>query len=89
MSVIINIDKSILGDYSKDNISVEEYGNNVGECIDYIVKQQPLLKDALFNEKDDLLFNLFIVNGESKLFDILSVKVKDGDEITVGKLPSG
>jgi len=90
MSVTINVDKMVLEKPSGENIIVETTGKNVGECLDSLVKQQPLLKKALFNEKGELLFDkLYILNGKYELSNITNKAIEDGDEIKILKFPEG
>jgi hypothetical protein len=90
MSIKIYIDKSVLEKPYGETLIVETSGKNVGECLDYLVKGQPFLKNVLFNEKGELLFDkLYILNGKYELSNITTKAVEDGDEITVLKLPEG
>ncbi len=86
MSIKINIDKSVIAGYGGSNVMVEVSGNPVGECLDYIVKRQPTLKKAIFDENDNLCFdNLVRVNGKFIFSDAEAKLVKDGDEIGIIK----
>lgn len=86
MSVKVKLDKTLFGDSGEKDILIEATGNNIGECLDYIVKQRPSLKDVLFAQNSSLRYdNLFIVNGESVLSNIAEIAIKDGDEIEITK----
>ena len=64
--------------------SAEVFGNSVGECLDYFVKQFPPAKKLLFDESGRLLGHIDIyVNGVSTFPLELARPVKDGDAISM------
>lgn len=64
----------------KEAIEVE--GNDVGGCLDSLVKQYPPIQEKLFETKDKLRGYLGIyVNGKSTFPNALTHPISDGDEI--------
>ena len=89
MSVKINIDESV-SCCSEGNVVVEVSGNTVGQCLTSLVKRQPTLKKAIFDENGNLCFeNVVKVNGEFIFSNAVAKSVKDGDEIGIIKLTGG
>ena len=57
-------------------------GSTVGECLDYLVKQFPDLKPALFDKKGQFHHYIDIyVNQESAYPEALNKRVKNGDKL--------
>ena len=93
MSIKLNIDKSVLGD-SEGDVVAEVSGKTVGECLNYMVKQQPTLKKSIFDKNGNLYpDNLIRVNGKYVLSKdrkfipskAVAKSVKNGDEIEIIK----
>jgi len=90
MSVKVNIDKMVSDNPAAKKISISTTGNNVGECLADLIRQQPALKRALFNKNDELLYDkMVIVNGNYESENAAAKTVKDGDVITIIKFPEG
>lgn len=85
MSVELTIYESAL-DYGKGKVVAEVKGNTVIECLDCVVRQQPTLKKAIFDENGKICpGNLIRVNGEYIFSDVITISVKDGDKIEIIK----
>lgn len=83
MSIKLTIEDSVLG-YGKGKLIAEVNGNTVGECLDYIIKRQPSLRKALFDESGNLCYGNYVaVNGEISVSNVLAQSVKDEDAIKV------
>lgn len=90
MTVKIIIDNSILLKHAGDEIILEINGGTIGECVEKVIRQYPLLREELFNEDGQLYPDaLFTINGEGILTDIESRKIEDGDEIKVIRYAGG
>jgi molybdopterin converting factor small subunit len=65
-------------------------GTNVGECLDYVVKQRPAIEKQLFEKKGMLKRHVeVLVNGKSTTPQELAYPVKDGDSLAVLVFLSG
>jgi len=63
---------------------VEVKGSTVGQCLDHLVKQFPVIKEWLFGKDGKLLNYIDIyVNLESAFPEELAKPVKDGDELYI------
>jgi len=60
-------------------------GSTVGECLEHLVEQFPIIKQKLFNDKTGKLFDYIdiYVNRESSYPGESAKPVKDGDEIHI------
>jgi len=60
-------------------------GSTVGECLEHLVEQFPIIKQKLFNDKTGKLFDYIdiYVNRESSYPEESAKPVKDGDEIHI------
>jgi sulfur carrier protein ThiS len=80
----------VLLGYAEDSVAVEVSGDTIGGCIDDAVRQLPIVKKGLFDEDGKLLpDNLFIVNGEGVLENVLTRVIKDGDKIEIIRYEGG
>ena len=69
---------------------VEVEGNRVGDCLDYLVRQYPGMKEALFDKRGKLLNVIEIyVNMKSTYPDELATRVIDGDKIHITLMLAG
>ena len=83
MSIKINI-PSYMRSFTNNREVVEVDGSTVGECLNYLVKQFPGMKQQLFSKSGSLFENIIIsVNGESAYPEQLAKPVKDGDELNI------
>ena len=83
MSIKININP-LLFQYTNDQDVVEVNGDTVGQCLDYLVKQFPDIKQVLFGKDGKLLNYVDIyVNRESAYPEELAKPVQDGDELHI------
>lgn len=65
-------------------------GTNVGECLDYVVKQRPTIEKQMFEKKGMLKRHVeVLVNGKSTTPQELAYPVKDGDSLAVLVFLSG
>ncbi len=77
-------------DYKEEKVIAEVSGSTVGECLDYLVRQQASLKTAILDKNGDVRFgNLVRINGEYIYFNILDRPVKDEDQIEIIKFSGG
>jgi molybdopterin converting factor small subunit len=89
MAIQVNVHKT-LRQYTNDQELLETEGQNVGECIDALIKIYPGLKDALFGKRRKLHSYIEIyVNRETAYPDELAKTVKDGDEIHITFMLAG
>ena len=83
MGIKINI-PSYMQSFTNNMRVVEVNGSTVGECLNHLVKQFPVMKKQLFGKKGNLFENIIIsVNGESAYPKQLAKPVKDGDELNI------
>jgi len=68
--------------HTKNNSIVEVCGNTVGQCLNDLVRQFPKIKLGLF-DKDGKLQNYvsIYINRESSYPEVMTMPIKDGDEI--------
>jgi hypothetical protein len=86
MSITLSIDGSVL-DYKQEKVIAGVDGSTVGECIQYLVQQQNLLKKAILAENGDLSPGNYIrINGKYAYSDVLANPVRDGDQIEIVKV---
>jgi molybdopterin converting factor small subunit len=84
MSISFKINASMF-DF-KEEVNLEVKGKTVSECFDYSIRQQPSLKQALFDANGVLYPGSIIkVNEEYMLSDALTKDIKDGDSIEIFK----
>lgn len=89
MSVVVHIHKTHR-QHTNGLSKIEVEGNTVAQCLDHLVKQYPVLKEALFEKRDKLRNNIEIyVNLESAYPNELAKAVKDGDEIHLTVMLAG
>ena len=70
--------------------SVEVQGNNVGDCLEDLIRQFPDMRNALFDKKGKLLNAVEIyINQKSAYPDELVKPVKDGDDIHITLMLAG
>jgi hypothetical protein len=85
MSITLNIDESVFNN-KKKNLLIETKGKTTGENLNYSFKQNPVLKNLLFNEDGNLSSGIIIkINGKFVTANELMAPVKDGDTIEVLK----
>ena len=83
MSVKVNIHTD-LQNLTNGQAAFEVMGNNVGECLNGLIKQFPDLKGELIDKRGNLSMNVdVLVNMESSYPEELAKTVQDGDEIIV------
>jgi molybdopterin converting factor small subunit len=76
--------------YTNNQPSTAVNGSTVGECLDYLVRQFPKLKRALFDRHGRLHHHLNIyVNQASAYPEELARPVKDGDKLHIVMTISG
>ena len=69
---------------------VEVDGSTVGECVNHLLKQFPVMKDHLFTQTGSLFENIIIsINGVSAYPEQLAKPVKDGDKLNIVFIVSG
>ena len=69
---------------------LEVEGSTVGDCLDYLTRQFPAIKEALFDTKGKLRRVIEIyVNMKSAYPNELAKKVSDGDEIHLTVMLAG
>jgi molybdopterin converting factor small subunit len=65
-------------------------GGTVGECLDELVRRFPGSIRLLFNERDELLRQVYVyVNAESTYKAALDTPLKDGDRLIIAALVVG
>ncbi len=65
-------------------------GATIGECLDHLVRQFPVIESRLFDRHGQLLnYVYFFVNGKGAYPTDLAKPVKDGDELTISLLLPG
>ena len=70
--------------------TVEVQGNNVGDCLEDLIRQFPDMRNALFDKKGKLLNAVEIyINQKSAYPDELVKPVKDGDDIHITLMLAG
>ncbi|MCJ7686477.1 MAG: ThiS family protein [Desulfobacteraceae bacterium] len=70
--------------------TVEVQGNNVGDCLEDLIRQFPDMRNALFDKKGELLNAVEIyINQKSAYPDELVKPVKDGDDIHITLMLAG
>ena len=70
--------------------SVEVQGNNVGDCLEDLIRQFPDMRNALFDKKGKLLNAVEIyINQKSAYPDEMVKPVKDGDDIHITLMLAG
>ncbi|MBC8178346.1 MAG: ThiS family protein [Deltaproteobacteria bacterium] len=70
--------------------TVEVEGNNVGDCLEDLIRQFPDMRNALFDKKGKLLNAVEIyINQKSAYPDELVKPVKDGDDIHITLMLAG
>jgi MoaD family protein len=76
--------------FTNNTKMIEVNGTTVGECLNHLVKQFPIMKKQLFSEKGNLFENILIsINGESAYPEQLAKPVKDGDELKIAPIIGG
>ncbi len=85
MGIKLIVDGSVLG-AREGKVQAEVDCDTVGECIHYLVKQQPSLKNMILDEKGSICQgNLISLNGVFIDRNDLTKVAKDGDEIWIIK----
>ena len=70
--------------------TVEVQGNNVGDCLEDLIRQFPDMRNALFDKKGKLLNAVEIyINQKSAYPDEMVKPVKDGDDIHITLMLAG
>ena len=89
MSIQINL-PPVLQALAGDVRVIDVAGSTVGECLEALVKQYPLLKSRLFNKRRQLPngMNIFI-NGENAYPEPLTRRVREGDKIFISYIVLG
>ncbi len=85
MSQNLNIDGSVFNHKRKDTVIVTN-GKTIAENLDDGIKQEPDLKNSVFDESNHLYSGILIkVNGRFVHSNQLTTLVKDGDSIEILK----
>ncbi len=85
MSIKLIIDESVFNNKRKETL-IETHGKTIGENLNDGFGQNPGLKKALLDEKDNFCPGILIkLNGRFVRSDRLTAEVKDGDTIEVLK----
>ena len=83
MSVKINV-RPGMQHLANDRDVVEVNGKTVGECLNQLVEQFPVMKNELFDADGKVLSYIDIyVNGKSSYPEELAKPVQDGDELYI------
>ncbi len=70
--------------------TVEVQGNNVGDCLEDLIRQFPDMRNALFDKKGKLLNAVEIyINQKSAYPDELVKPIKDEDNIHITLMLAG
>jgi len=70
--------------------TVEVQGNNVGDCLEDLIRQFPDMRNALFDKKGKLLNAVEIyINQKSAYPDELVKPIKDEDDIHITLMLAG
>jgi len=89
VSIKVNIHKTH-HQFTNDLDIVKAEGNIVGDCLNNLVRQFPVMGEALFDKKGKLARVIEIyVNSKSAYPDELAKQVKDGDNIHITLLLAG
>ncbi len=89
MSIRVNIHQN-LRHLTNDLSPVEVSGRTVGECLNDLVKQFPVLRRYIFDKNNRLLNYVDIyVNLESSFPEELAKPVNDGDELDLTLIIAG
>ncbi|NVL92944.1 MAG: MoaD/ThiS family protein [Desulfobacterales bacterium] len=89
MSLKVNIHQN-LRHLTNDLARVEVSGRTVGECLNDLVKQFPILRRYIFDKNNRLLNYVDIyVNLESSYPEELAKPVNDGDELDLTLIIAG
>lgn len=89
MSIRVNIHQN-LRHLTNDLARVEVSGRTVGECLNDLVKQFPILRRYIFDKNNRLLNYVDIyVNLESSYPEELAKPVNDGDELDLTLIIAG
>ena len=89
MSIKVNIHKTHR-QFINDLDIVRAEGNIVGNCLDNLVRQFPVIREALFGKKGKFARVIEIyVNSKSAYPDEPAKQVKDGDNIHITFLLAG
>ncbi len=90
MSVKVNIFYPHLQQYTHHQEVVQVDGGTVGECLSHLVKQFPGIEEGIFDKQGQLLnYVYFFVNGKACYPTLLTMPVKNGDELTIALLLAG
>ncbi len=83
MSVNIQI-PSILQQFTSGQRVIEAEGQNIGQCLDYMERQFPGIKQGLCDEKGSSLIYMHIyINGKRAYPEELTMPVNAGDELII------
>ncbi len=83
MSVKIDV-RPGMQHFTNNQDVVEVNGSTVGECLDQLIDQFPVLRDELLDKDGNVLHFVDIyVNGKSSYPEELAKPVKDGDELYI------
>jgi adenylyltransferase/sulfurtransferase len=83
MSVKINV-RPGMQHLTNDRDVVEVNGKTVGECLNQLVEQFPVMKNELFDADGKVLSYIDIyVNGKSSYPEELAKPVQNGDELYI------
>jgi len=84
MSIKLKIRPDLLHNDSYREATAEVKGTTVGECLNDLARQFPIVKKWLFDEKGQLYEHVNVmVNGEEIFPIILESLVSPGDEISI------
>lgn len=89
MSVTIKLPQ-FLQYLANDRKEIKVEGTTVGECLKELIKEYPVFKEKLLDDKGKLLRAIDVyVNGQSAYPEELKKKVKDGDELYIMMVIAG
>ncbi|HEY87242.1 MAG TPA: MoaD/ThiS family protein [Dehalococcoidia bacterium] len=84
MSIKVNISRYFFGDWANESVVAEVSGNTVGQCLNYLARQFPAIKEQLFEGNGEVAVGVRIfINGESAFPEELVKPVRDGDVIDI------
>ena len=70
--------------------TLELDGENIGQCLDALVKRFPAAGKLLFDERGNLRRQVYVyVNAESIYKSVPDAPVKDGDRLIIAALIAG
>lgn len=82
----MSIKLEVWGDIAKEKVILDVIGQTVGDCLDCAIKQQPSLRNEIYDEKGALYPGYYLsFNGKFVFSDLKALSVQDGDQIKIIK----